>query len=167
MVTRIDFNELQALIVNNLPHRVRWYVGGTPLDFDFSPERFGLRQASVGGFAGDVVPDEWSEYRLFGAYTYGQGGGASPLLAIRERDGFVCGLDVERKGRTVFLFNSSLPRFVRTFELFDRHLRIEQSLPSAVALQAQTLDPDVFEFSEWRESFDSLSPQTNQKRAYS
>src|SRR4051812_4325791 len=109
-----------AAIRRRLPRRARWLIGATPLDFDFSTDRYGLRRVTDNDVVGGPVPGEWSDCRLIGMYDYAEGGGASPWIAIRERDGFVCGLDIARDGENTFIFNSSLDRFIRTFHLLDQ-----------------------------------------------
>jgi hypothetical protein len=80
-----------------------------------------------------------------------------PWIAIRERDGFVCGLDIERDGETTFIYNSSLDRFIATFDLLDKHLRDERELPSDLSSRVEALDPEAFAVSEWRDLIDYVT----------
>jgi len=97
------------------------------------------------------MPEDWSDCRLIGRYDYAEGGGASPFIAIRGSDGFVCGLDIERDGENTFIFNSSLDRFISTFGLLDPYLRAGRELPSDIESHVSRIDPKAFPLSDWRE----------------
>jgi hypothetical protein len=140
-----------ATVDARLPKRARWLLAGTPLDFDFSTDRYRLRHVTDGDVVGGPVPEEWSDCRVIGMYDYAEGGGASPWIAIRESDGSVCGLDIERDGEMTFIFNSSLDRFISTFDLLDAYLRDGRELPEGIASQVRALDPAAFPRSDWRE----------------
>jgi len=99
---------------------------------------------------GGLVPEEWSDCGLIGRGDYAEGGGASAWIALRYRDGFVCGLDIEREGEKTFVYNSSLDRFLATFNLLDQYLRDGRELPPDVAPRVEALDPEAFGSSEWR-----------------
>ena len=129
-------------------------IGGTPLDFDFSAERYRLQPVMEDDLAGGPVPPEWSHCLVFGEYDYAEGGGASPWIAIRQTDRLTCGLDIERAGETVFVFNSSLERFIQTFTLIDQYLRDGREVPPDFATRVRLLDPDVFPVSDWKELID-------------
>jgi hypothetical protein len=146
-----DPEAILAAIGARLPRRARWLLAGTPLDFDFSRERYRLRRVTCNDVVGGPVPEEWSDCRLIGSFDYAEGGGASPWIAIRESDGFVCGLDIERDGETTFILNSSLERFISTFNLLDPYLRAGRELPRDITSQVKVLDPDAFPLSDWRE----------------
>lgn len=156
---QIDLTTVKARILTGLPKRTRWIIDGRSLDFDFSPERFGLRYVEERDQVGGPVPGERDGCRIFGMCDYDEGGGASPWISIRERDGFVCGLDIERTESTIFIFNSSLDRFIRTFELLDHYLRTGASLPPELRSQIQAVDSEIFELSDWRETIDFLNDQ--------
>ena len=94
---------------------------------------------------------------LKGRDDFAEGGVASTWIAICETDGFVCGLDIERAGETVFVFNSSLDRFISTFCLIDEHVRGGRALPPDVATRVMGLDPDVFLASDWKGIIDLVS----------
>jgi len=151
-----DPKEILAVVDARLPKRVRWLLAGTPLDFEFSVDRYRFQRVSDSDVVGGPVPNEWSECRLIGRYDYAEGGGASPWIAIRESDSFVCGLDIEREGETTFLFNASLDRFIRTFNLLDPYLRAGRVLPANIASQLEALDPEVFPLSDWRKLIASV-----------
>ena len=99
---------------------------------------------------GGPVPDEWSDYGLIGREDYAEGGGASPWIAVRGCDGYVCGLDIEREEETTFIYNASLDRFIATFNLLDQYLRDGRKLPPDLASRVEALDPEAFGSSEWR-----------------
>jgi hypothetical protein len=146
-----DPEPILTAIEARLPRQARWLIGGTPLDFDFATDRYRLRRVTDSDVVGGPVPEEWSDCRLIGMYDYAEGGGGSPWIAVRESDGFVCGLDVERDGETTFVFNSSLDRFISTFNLLDPHLRAGRELPPDIRSQVKALDPEAFPLSDWRE----------------
>lgn len=148
---------MKARILAGLPKRARWIIDDMTLDFDFSPERFSLRYVDDRDIVGGPVPAEWDGCRIFGMCDYAEGGGASPWISIRESDGFVCGLDVELTGSTIYIFNSSLDRFLRTFQLLDPYLRAGASLPPDLRSQIKAVDPEVFELSDWRETIDYVN----------
>lgn len=139
-----------ATIDARLPRRARWLILGTTLDFEFSTDRYRLQPVTDRDVVGGPVPEEWSNCGVIGREEYAQGGGASPWIAIRERDGFVCGLDIEREGEKTFIYNSSLDRFISTFELLDEYLRDERDLPPDLLPRVEALDREVFAVSEWR-----------------
>lgn len=148
---------MKARILSGLPKHARWKINGVTLDFDFSPERFSLRYVDDRDIVGGPIPREWDGCRIFGMCDYAEGGGASPWISIRESDGFVCGLDIERTGSTIYVFNSSLDRFIRTFQLLDHCLRNGATLPPELRSQIRAVDPEVFELSDWRETVGYLN----------
>ncbi|MCE9553374.1 MAG: hypothetical protein K8T91_08360 [Planctomycetes bacterium] len=145
-----------ATIGAGLPRHVRWTVNGTPLDFYFSTDRYGLRRVAENDVVGGPVPEEWSDCRLIGMYDCADGGGASPWIAIRESDGFVCGLDIERDGENIFIFNSSLDRFIHTFNMLDQYLRAGRKLPPDIKSQVGAMDPKMFPLSDWRKLIEHI-----------
>jgi len=145
-----------ATIDARLPRRARWPILGTPLDFEFSTDRYRLQRVTDRDVVGGPVPEDWCDYGVIGREDYAEGGGASPWIAIRERDGYVCGLDIERDGETTFIYNSSLDRFIATFDLLDKHLRDER-LPSVLSSRVEALDPEAFAVSEWRHLIDYVT----------
>jgi hypothetical protein len=151
----LDIAAIQAVIVAGLPIRTRWMLGGTPLDFDFSHARRGLRAVAREDIVGDL-DEAWADLLVFGLCDFSEGGGASPWITIRESDGSVCGLDVEREP-AVFDYNSSLEQFIQTFVLLDQCLsRCEPLLPG-VASGVREIDPDSYPSSEWRSLVDYVT----------
>jgi hypothetical protein len=146
-----------AKIDARLPRRARWLILDTPLDFDFSADRFRLQRVTDSDVIGGPVPDDWAGCGLIGSEDYAEGGGASPWIAIRERDGYVCGLDIERDGDKTFIYNSSLDRFVATFNLLDQHLSGGRDLPPDLLSRVEALDPEAFAVSEWRHLIDYVT----------
>ena len=139
-----------ATIDARLPRQARWLLLGTPLDFEFDTDRYRLQRVTDRDVIGGPVPEDWFDCGLIGREDYAEGGGASPWIAIRERDGFVCGLDIERDGEKTFIYNSSLDRFVATFDLLDGYLREERDVPPDLSSRVEALDPEAFAVSEWR-----------------
>jgi hypothetical protein len=152
-----DRAAILATIDARLPRRTRWLICGEPLDFDFSTDRYRLQRVTDSDVVGGPVPEEWSDCGLIGSEDFAEGGGASPWIAIRERDGFVCGLDIERDGETTFIYNSSLDRFIATFNLLDGYLRVERDLPLDLLSRFEVLDPEAFVVSEWRNLIDYVT----------
>ena len=152
----IDLNALREAVRLGLPRNARWLVDREPLDFDFSPDRYNFRRIDNADVIGGVSA-EWGGFLVFGRYNFSEGGGASPFVAVRERDGRVCGLDIERQGESIFTFNSSLDRFIRTFALLDEYLRAGKDPPSGVILALKATDPEVFPASEWAALVDFVS----------
>ena len=146
----------QSAIIAGLPVRSRWLCRDTPLDWDFSEARRGLRSASRSDIAWGDVEREWADLLIFGSYDYAEGGGASPWVAIRGTDGVVCGLDVERD-RPMFWLNTSLERFIRTFALLDQYLGHCQPLPPDIGVCVRGVDPEGYPKSEWRLMIDVLA----------
>jgi len=152
-----DAASILAMIDARLPRRARWLIRGEPLDFDFSTDRYKLQRVTDRDVVGGPVPDDWSDCGLIGSEDFAEGGGASPWIAIRERDGFVCGLDIERDGSNTFIYNSSLDRFIATFNLLNQYLRDERELPPDLLSRAEALDPEAFDVSEWRRLIDNVT----------
>ena len=107
----VDPAAILSAINTRLPRRARWFVGDT-LDFDFSAEHYGLRRLTSDDVVGGPPPEEWSDCLVFGSYDYAEGGGASPWIAVRESDGAILALDIERENDRTIIFNSSLDRFI-------------------------------------------------------
>jgi hypothetical protein len=152
-----DPSAVLAAINSRLPREARWFVFGTPLDFDFSTDRYRLRRLTESDVVGTPVPEEWSDCRLIGRYDYAEGGGASPWIAIRETDGAVHGLDIERYENNASVFNSSLDRFISTFNMLNQYLRAGCPLPSDITSQLAAIDPEAFPLSDWRDLIDLIT----------
>jgi hypothetical protein len=86
------------------------------------------------------------------------GGGARSFLGVELKDGKVYGLDAERDRSPIFLLNSDIDRFVKTFRLFDETIRYRRiRIPDLPSLAA-AIDPDAYAASEWRLLADYLLP---------
>jgi hypothetical protein len=71
---------------------------------------------------------------------------------VRKSDARVCGLDLDRKN-PIFLFNSSIDRYVQTFVLVHQFLRQGREigpLPQDLEARVQSIDPDAYALSEWQ-----------------
>jgi hypothetical protein len=93
--------------------------------------------------------------RIFGREDFAEGGGASPYLGVHLESGKVFGLDVERQRMQMFLLNSNVDRFIRTFLLLDQTLRLGEPSQEQILVRLSKIDPDAFERSEWRLFFGS------------
>jgi hypothetical protein len=102
-----------------------------------------------------IIDKQWQTFHLFGEEDVAEGGGARPFLGLGLNDGKVYGLDVERDRSPMFLLNSDIDRFVKTFRPFDI-----PDLPS----QAAAIDPDAYAASEWRLLADYLLPDRRRIR---
>ena len=146
--TELDVEAARSAIIAGLPTRTRWMLEDTPLDFDFTQAHECLRKLTTDDFSGDM-DKEWTDLLIFGRYDYAEGGGASPWITIRKTDGAVRGLDFEREP-AVFVYNSSIERFIQTFSLLDRYLGHCQPLPSAIEARVREIDSDGYPASDWR-----------------
>jgi hypothetical protein len=146
----LDLKAIQAAAVAGLPNRARWMVGDTPLDFDFAQARRGLRRLTTGDVGG-AIAEEWSNLLVFGDLDYADGGGAWTFIVVRTSDGAVCELHADREGdEAIFVFNSSIGRFVLTFAELDLYLRRGQRLPADIEARVRSIDPRAYPASEWR-----------------
>lgn len=136
-------------VMRGLPVSRRWFVQGTPLDYDFRAGRKGPRPLEPGAFDFRVQA-KWLELLIFGEYDYAEGGGANPFLGVRRTDGAVCGLDVERDKAPMFLLNSSLDAFIETFRLLDGYLAKKRVVPPGIEAQLRKIDPKAFGRSDWK-----------------
>lgn len=140
-----DAKAVQSAIVAGLPERARWAIGGMTLDYQFCR---GIRELTRADLEGEAER-EISGLLIFGDCDYAEGGGAAAWIVLRAADGAVCGLDVERKD-ALFLFNSSIERFIQTFVLLDGFLSRGQPLPAEIEARTRDIDPEVYARSEWR-----------------
>jgi hypothetical protein len=150
----VDLNAIQAAIVAGLPITAKWTVGETSLDFDFSVAQDGLPP-----LPDDALEDgetAWLDLRVFGDFDVADGGGANPYVCIRQSDGAVYGLDLERDTEGMFLFNSSIDQFIETFVLLDQYLSKGKSLPSPAEVRVKGVDPAAYPHSEWKLLVDHL-----------
>jgi len=124
-------------------------IEDTPLDFDFSIGRQGPRRLTVADFnEATELEASWLDLLIFGESDYAEGGGASMYIGVRESDGAVYGLDVERE-QPLALFNSSFDRFIETFFALDAFYRQGQQLPRGLEERIRGIDPEAYPFSEW------------------
>ena len=143
----LDRAVIEATLASGLPVQARWMIDGTPLDFEFTVGRVGLRR----------LPDEVlkvgdaasSELLVFGEQDFAEGGGARPWLCVQESDGSVHGFDPERE-QPMFLLNSSVERFVATFRLLDDYLAKSRPLPPDCESRLRAIDGEVYSGSDWR-----------------
>jgi hypothetical protein len=143
----LDRMAVESTLAYGLPGQARWIIDGTPLDFEFTVGRFGLR----------TLPDEVleasdtvsSELLVFGEQDFAEGGGAHPWLCVRERDGSVYGWDPERED-PMFLLNSSVEQFIATFRLLNDYLPKNKPLPPDSDSQLRAIDPEAYPNSDWR-----------------
>lgn len=150
---KLDRGVVQAAIVAGLPARARWVINGTPLDYDFTVASRGLRELpndTVGS-----ADEDWFNLLIFGEYDYAEGGGAHPWLGIHQANGFVYGLDPKR-AVPMFLLNSSIERFIRTFRFLDESLSRGKQLPLDLEARVRELDPEAYPESDWRSLVDYL-----------
>lgn len=150
----IDPEIVRLEIAKRLPTRTRWLVQGVSLDFDFSRSHAALRPIMAVDMIGGDIEMSWTALYLFGLQNYD--GGASPYLGVHRNTGEICGLDVERKKAHVFLFNSNIDRFIRTFQRIDESLRGASPAPGVLSRELRTIDPDAFQRSNWRDFADFI-----------
>jgi hypothetical protein len=143
----VDAATVQQL-VHRLPTRRRWMLQETPLDYDFSAGVRGPKPLAQKSYEFTLEP-EWLQLLIFGEYDYAEGGGAHPFLGVRRTDGAVYGLDFERD-EPLFLLNSALEAFARTFERIDMHLGEGRPLPRDVGETLKAIDPEVYDDADWK-----------------
>jgi hypothetical protein len=148
-VKEIDVERMRATLQKGLPVRARWLLHGEPLAFDFSCATRPLRHLAESELVVGSVRPEWAALLVFGESDFADRGGAQPLLCVAEDTGRVYGLDVERDGAPLYLFNSDVDRFVATFALFDGALRRGAPTLDALDAQAEAIDPDAYRESDW------------------
>ena len=147
----IDPESARQEVARRLPAHVRWLIRGVPLDFDFSRSHAPLRPIAPTDLSGCGIEDEWTTLYLFGEEDYADGGGASPYLGVHRDTGSICGLDVEREESHVFILNSNVDRFIRSFQKIDEMLRHTPVVSGMLSRALMEIDPDVFQHSEWRD----------------
>jgi hypothetical protein len=156
----IDPESVRQEVVRRLPAHVRWLVRGVPWDFDFSRSRVPLRPIAPTDLNGCNIEDEWTTLYIFGQEDYADGGGASPYLGVHLDTGEICGLDVERDESQVFILNSNVDRFIRTFQKIDEMLRHTPVAPEVLFRALTGIDPDAFQHSEWRDASSYIEADT-------
>jgi hypothetical protein len=158
-VATVDIEELRLTLVERLPSHSRWFLDGTPWDWDFSRAARPLQAIPDDDAATwiEVLPQDWRQMLVFGEENFAEGGGAKPFLTVHARTGRVLGLDVERERSAVFLLNTSIPAFIETFVVFDNALRHGGTVPAGLREQIRAVDPESFERSKWRDLIDELA----------
>ena|SRR6516162_138178 len=139
MKPEFERRAIETALVHELPAKARWMINGTSLDFSF-----GLRE----------LPDEVSSAAtfnpiVFGLQDFAEGGGAQTWLCVFGLDGSVKGLDPDRD-EPIFLLNSSVQQFVRTFWILNEYLAKQLSLPRDCEIRLQTVDPEAYPKSDWK-----------------
>ncbi len=136
-----------ASLISDAPVEARWMINATPLYFDFTVKRLGLRK-----LPDEVLkPDYTAAHRLliFAEQNYAEGGGSRPWLCVDEDSGEVYGFDPERDAPLFFL-NSSVTQFIATFRFLDKWLGANRSLPRDSDAQLRVIDPETYPNSDWR-----------------
>ena len=159
--TVIDLKQVKQVVRNELPPKARWVIAEMYADYDFGDEASSLQPVSEKDFflAGARMPEEWSKLRKFGELDFCEGGGAMPLLTIHEEDGRVYGLQVDREGDEVYLYNSSITHFANIFKLLHPYFSTERKIPSDLAEQVRQADPQSFDQSEWKSLLEYVTDQ--------
>jgi hypothetical protein len=152
----IDPEAIRQKITARLPVRVRWLLAGVPLAFDFSRCQAPLRTVEPTDIVGGDIHESWRNLYLLGDEDYADGGGASPYLVVHRHTGEIMGLDVERESAQLFILNSTVDAFIRTFEQFDKALREQRMELSTLADVLMEIDPQTFPNSEWRALCDEI-----------
>jgi hypothetical protein len=142
-----DLEAIRLQIVTHLPVRVRWLIEQTPLDFDFSHSQSPLLNAN--DFLGGARDQQWTALHIFGEQDYAEGGGATPFLGVHAESGEILGLDLDRDESQIYLLNSNIDLFIRTFLEFDEVLRLSKRPPLNIRERLKEIDPGAFERSEW------------------
>jgi hypothetical protein len=94
----LDRMTVESTLTSDLPVQARWMIDGTPLGFEFTVGRLGLRRLPDEVLeAGDTAS---SELLVFGEQDFAEGGGARPWLCVRECEGAVCGSSTSTWRRT-------------------------------------------------------------------
>ena len=141
-----ELDRLRLTLAQSLPIQVQWTTTDPVLLFDFLPARSQLRSAAdvLGNGEADVG---YAALFVFGEQYYD--GGARPFLCIDSTNGEVHGLDVESAAPRFFL-NSNVASFIRTFEAFDRALRLQTlSIPDLPG-ELRSIESLRYPESEWR-----------------
>jgi hypothetical protein len=157
VIKEFDAGAVRSAIIAGLPIRARWMVEDTPIDFDFTVAHEGLRNVTTDDVSGGI-DEEWTELLIFGHFDYAEGGGASQWITARKTDGAVCGLDLEREP-AIFVYNTSVDKFIRSFFVLDQYLGHGRPLPSDIESLMRDVDRDCYPASEWRSLIDFLTAE--------
>jgi hypothetical protein len=147
----IDPESVRQEVMRRLPIHARLVIEGDSLDFDFSRSRAPLltiAATDVNDFT--IIEIGWSALYLFGEQDFCDGGGAHPYLGVNLDSGEICGLDIEREKSHVFLLNTNLDRFIRTFQKIDEILRCVPVARGRLSEALTEIDPEAFQRSEWQ-----------------
>jgi|SRR6266850_4230347 len=142
-----DPESIRLQVATRLPVRVQWLIEQTPLDFDFSPSQAPLLNAN--DFLGGPPDQRWTALHIFGEQDYAEGGGATPFLGVHAESGEILGLDLDRDESQIFLLNSNIDLFIKTFLELDEVLRLSRSPQVQIRERLKKIDPGAFERSEW------------------
>jgi hypothetical protein len=151
----------RRLIVDHLPASVRWEVGGVPLAYDFCRARTALTPV-----ADEIderwMREEWEALVVFGRSDYD--GGAAPLLTIDADTGWVMGLCLERDEEPLYLFNTSVLRFIEAFRYLNAFLGSGNPVPSDAEAVVRGIDEVAYPTSDWRLFVEYLAELSSARR---
>lgn len=136
----IDLELVRQKVAGALPRRVRWIMQGSHFDTGFDRARHPLRPIADDDVNAFEIPNEWLAYYLFGDQDVDEGGGAYLLLCVHGETGEVFELDVE-SSECLRLLNTDIDRFIATFDVFDRALRLGSVPVDQLARLAAEIDP--------------------------
>lgn len=150
-----DLDAAKQVILDGLPVRTCWLIGGAPFRYDFSQARERLLPV-IEEVEERWFVEAWRPLLIFGSCDYANGGGSRPWLTVAGTNGFVMGLDLERDDGPLYHFNSSLPRFVATFTYLERFLPGGLRLPDDAEDALRSIDDAAYPTSEWRLLLESI-----------
>ena len=149
MSMKFDLRSIAPVV----PLQARWWINGTPLDFEFATSSGPPR------WRPDEMPDQSEafpeSFTVFAKQDYAEGGGACCWICVDEQSGAVFGYDPERDD-PVFVLNSSIERFAATFLLLDTFLANGKPICADCRERLDQIDPDAFLRSDWRMLVDCL-----------
>ena len=144
----VDLEVVSSAIIERLPRRARWWIGGITVDFRFAGSRQEIRKLDQRD-VGEWLDHTWDNLLMFGSEDCCEGGGAFKWITVRMADGLVVGVDLEREP-SEFLYSSTVERFIDTFLLVDPYLREGYELPAHIVSAAREIDSDGYEGSDWQ-----------------
>jgi len=145
----INLDNIRKKIVDELPSKIRWYIEGEPLDFDFSWAQFKLDPVSK-SFMSCTIEEEWNNLFVIGDQDYSEGGGATPAITVNSNTGEIFGFDVERsKENIIFFINTDIDKYIESFNLFDEVLRAKNIHKSKLENKLRKIDPNGYDKSDW------------------
>jgi hypothetical protein len=98
--------------------------------------------------------DAWRPLLIFGESDWANRA-SDLLLTVDSGDGAVKGLDVERE-QPLFVFNSSLQRFIDTFHYLEDAIKVGRPLPPDAGVALEGIDATAYPNSEWENMIDYL-----------